>query len=333
MNPYSPSSCGGADALANSFSASYAGVIAFIAVVNEGSFARAADRLGIGRSAVSRSVQKLELQVGARLFSRTTRSTSLTREGEIFFENCNPGVERISQALDDMRELRNGPPRGQLRIGAPMGFGRKVVAPLLKRFRDAYPDIAIDLLLDDRPFDFTGDRMDVAFRNGRLEDSQIIARQVVPMQMFVCATPEYLREHGAIESVDALGMHSGIHYRSGSGRIDEWEFKVDGRLRKALPPAMEVFNDTDLVLQAVLDGRGVGQLAGYQVCDHLRSGRLVPCLTQYAPDDRGHYICYQSRQQLPSRIRVFIDFMIGAIRAMDLECGSTLPIGAAMATP
>jgi DNA-binding transcriptional LysR family regulator len=333
MTPYSPSSGAGADALATSFSASYAGVIAFIAVVNEGSFARAADRLGIGRSAVSRSVQKLEQQVGARLFSRTTRSTSLTREGEIFFENCHPGVERIAQALDDMRELRDGPPRGQLRIGAPMGFGRKVVAPLLNRFRDTYPGIAIDLLLDDRPFDFTGDRVDVAFRNGRMEDSQIIARQVVPMQMFVCASPDYLREHGGIDSVDALRMHSGIHYRSGSGRIDEWEFKVDGRMRKALPPAMEVFNDTDLVLQAVLDGRGVGQLAGYQVCEHLRSGRLVACLAQYAPDDRGHYICYQSRQQLPSRIRVFIDFMIGAIRALDLECGSTLPIGAATATP
>ncbi|NID14933.1 LysR family transcriptional regulator [Luteibacter yeojuensis] len=332
MNFHSPSSGGGADALATSFSASYAGVIAFIAVVNEGSFARAADRLGIGRSAVSRSVQKLEQQVGARLFSRTTRSTSLTREGEIFFENCHPGVERIAQALDDMRELRDGPPRGQLRIGAPVGFGRKVVAPLLNAFRDAYPGIAIDLLLDDRPFDFTGDRVDVAFRNGRMEDSQIVARQVVPMQMFVCATAEYLREHGAIESVDALATHSGIHYRTGSGRIDEWEFKVDGRLRKALPPAMEVFNDTDLVLQAVLDGRGVGQLAGYLVCEHLRSGRLVPCLMQYAPDDRGHYICYQSRQQLPSRIRVFIDFMIGAIRALDLECGSILPIGAAMAT-
>ncbi|MGN6090902.1 MAG: LysR family transcriptional regulator [Luteibacter jiangsuensis] len=332
MNSYPPSVCGGADALATSFSASYAGVIAFIAVVNEGSFARAADRLGIGRSAVSRSVQKLEQQVGARLFSRTTRSTALTREGEIFFENCHPGVEKIAQALDDMRELRDGPPRGQLRIGAPVGFGRKVVAPLLNRFRESYPGIAIDLLLDDRPFDFTGDRVDVAFRNGRMEDSQIVARQVVPMQMFVCATPGYLRDHGAIDSIEALAAHHGIHYRAGSGRIDEWEFKVDGRLRKALPPAMEVFNDTDLVLQAVLDGRGLGQLAGYQVSEYLRSGRLVACLPQYAPDDRGHYVCYQSRRQLPSRIRVFIDFMIAAIRALDLECGSRLPIGVAAAT-
>lgn len=332
MNSYTPSAYGGADALATSFSASYAGVIAFIAVVNEGSFARAADRLGIGRSAVSRSVQKLEQQVGARLFSRTTRSTALTREGEIFFENCHPGVEKIAQALDDMRELRDGPPRGQLRIGAPVGFGRKVVAPLLNRFRESYPGIAIDLLLDDRPFDFTGNRVDVAFRNGRMEDSQIVARQVVPMQMFVCATPGYLRDHSAIDSVEALAAHHGIHYRAGSGRIDEWAFKVDGRLRKALPPAMEVFNDTDLVLQAVLDGRGIGQLAGYQVCEHLRSGRLVACLPQYAPDDRGHYVCYQSRRQLPSRVRVFIDFMIAAIRALDLECGSSLPIGVAAAT-
>jgi len=332
MNSYPPSVFGGADALATSFSASYAGVIAFIAVVNEGSFARAADRLGIGRSAVSRSVQKLEQQVGARLFSRTTRSTALTREGEIFFENCHPGVEKIAQALDDMRELRDGPPRGQLRIGAPVGFGRKVVAPLLNRFREAYPGIAIDLLLDDRSFDFTGDRIDVSFRNGRMEDSQIVARQVVPMQMFVCATPDYLREHGTIDGIEALAAHQGIHYRAGSGRIDEWEFKVEGRLRKALPPAMEVFNDTDLVLQAVLDGRGIAQLAGYQVCEHLRSGRLVACLPQYAPDDRGHYVCYQSRRQLPSRIRVFIDFMIAAIRALDLECGSGLRIGVAAAT-
>ncbi|HXP00257.1 MAG TPA: LysR family transcriptional regulator [Luteibacter sp.] len=334
MNQHvSPSSShGGADALATSFSASYAGVIAFIAVVTEGSFARAADRLGIGRSAVSRSVQKLENQVGARLFSRTTRSTSLTREGEIFFENCHPGVERIAQALDDMRELRDGPPRGQLRIGAPVGFGRKVVAPLLNRFRDVYPDIAIDLVLDDRPVDFTADRVDVAFRNGRMEDSQVIARQVIPMQMFVCASPEYLRAHGAIERIDDLAAHRGIHFRLASGRIDEWEFKENGRLRKTLPPSMDAYNDADLVLQAVLDGRGVAQLAGYQVCEHLRAGRLEACLMQYAPDDRGHYICYQSRQQLPSRVRVFIDFMIAAVRALDLECGTTLSIGALQAT-
>jgi len=100
-----------ADILAASFAASYSGVVAFIAVVTEGSFAKAGERLGVGRSAISRSVQKLEEQLGARLFFRTTRSTALTREGELFYENCRPGVERIVQAVAGLRELREGPPR------------------------------------------------------------------------------------------------------------------------------------------------------------------------------------------------------------------------------
>src|SRR5688572_8128177 len=127
------------DCLVSSLSASYAGLVAFIAVANEGSFARAADRLGIGRSAVSRSVQKLEGQLGVRLFLRTTRSTSLTREGELFYESCRPGVDRILHALEEMRDLREGPPRGQLRISATHGFGRKVIAPLLSGFRKHHP--------------------------------------------------------------------------------------------------------------------------------------------------------------------------------------------------
>ncbi|HVI53707.1 MAG TPA: LysR family transcriptional regulator [Luteibacter sp.] len=310
-----------ADALASSFSASYAGVIAFIAVVNEGSFARAADRLGIGRSAVSRSVQKLEGQVGARLFIRTTRSNALTREGEIFFGNCKPGVDRITQALADMQELREGPPRGQLRISSAAGFGRKVVAPLLNGFRDLYPEIAVDLLLGDHTADFTTEQIDVSFRNGRMEDSQVIARQLIPMHMIVCASPAYAAAYGLPKSVAGLADHQCLNFRLASGRLHEWEFKVEGRLQKVLPKAMLTFNDTDLLMDAALDGRGLAQLAAYQVCEHLRSGRLVACLPQYAPDDRGHYICYLSRRQLPSRIRVFVDYMIARVRALDLRCG------------
>ena len=155
-----------ADTLANSFSTSYAGVLAFLAVANEGSFAKAGDRLGIGRSAVSRGIQKLEAQLGARLLSRTTRSLSLTREGELFHARCQPGVAQVSQAIEDLRELRGGPPSGRLRIGAAVDFGRKIVAPLLREFHDRYPDITLDLVLSDAPVDFTSDRIDVAFRDG-----------------------------------------------------------------------------------------------------------------------------------------------------------------------
>nr|WP_231501783.1 LysR family transcriptional regulator [Bordetella petrii] len=316
-NPAAPSN--GADSLAYSFATSYAGVVAFIAVAAEGNFAKAGDRLGIGRSAVSRSVQKLEDQLGTRLFVRTTRSTSLTPEGERFYENCHPGVERIVQALDAMRDLRAGPPSGHLRVCSTVGFGRKVVAPLLHGFRARYPDIAVDLLLDDAPTDFTTDRIDVSFRNGRMEDSQVIAKQLIPMQMLVCASPAYAARRPLPRDIDELASHDCVNFRLASGRVFEWEFKVGGHLRKFTPPGMLAFNDADLVLQAVLDGHGIAQMAGYQVCEHLRAGRLVACLPQYAPDDRGHYLCFLSRQHLPSRMRAFIDYMTEQIRAQDLQ--------------
>lgn len=302
------------DTLAASFATSYAGVLAFMAVVNEGSFAKAGDRLGIGRSAVSRSVQRLEAQLDARLFHRTTRSTSLTSEGEMFFARCEPGVTHIAQALEDMRELRQGPPRGRLRICSAATFGRKVVAPLLAGFNAAYPEIAIELLLDDAPPDFIGDRIDVSFRNGRLEDSQVVAKQLVPMRLMVCASPDYARRHGLPRTLPELQQHRGIHLRLPSGRVSEWEFKVDGRPQRAMPPGVSIFNDDELVLQAAMAGQGLAQLAAYQACAPLRDGNLITCLDAYAPDDRGHYICYLSRQQLPLRIRVFIDYMTQQIR-------------------
>ena len=310
------------DPLASSFATTYAGVVAFIAVVAEGSFARAADRLGIGRSAVSRSVQKLETQLDTRLFLRTTRSTVLTSEGELFYDSCHSGVERIVQAVDEMRDLRAGVPRGQLRLCSTVGFGRKVVAPLLRGFRAQYPDITLDLMLDDQQTDFTSKRIDVAFRNGRLDDSQVVARQIIPMQMLVCASPEYARRHGLPQAVDELAAHRCINFKLASGRSYEWDFKVGGVARKFAPPTAATFNDADLVLQAVLDGEGLAQLAGYQICDLLRSGQLVSCLAQYAPDDRGHYLCYLNRRHLPSRVRVFVDYMTAQIRAMDLHCVS-----------
>jgi len=311
---------GQGDALASSFATTYAGVIAFIAVVHEGSFARAAERLGIGRSAVSRSVQKLEAQLATRLFLRTTRSTALTAEGELFFENCRPGVDRILQSVEEMHDLRSGAPRGSLRISSTVAFGRKVIAPLLKDFHATYPGITLDLVLDDRPTDFTSDRIDVAFRDGRVDDGQIVAKKLVPMPMLVCASPDYARRHGLPRTVGELARHSCVNFRFASGRVFEWEFKVDGLVHKHLPKGWLCFNDADLVLQSVLDGEGIAQMAGYQVAEHLRAGRLLACLAQHAPDDRGHYLCYLSRHHMPTRMRTFIDYMTERIRALDLHC-------------
>ena len=316
------------DPLTSSFSASYAGVVAFIAVATEGSFARAGERLGVGRSAVSRSVQKLEGQLGTRLFQRTTRATSLTREGELFFDNCRPGVERILHALEEMRDLREGPPRGLIRVCAPLGFGRKIVAPLIAAFRERHAEVAVELVLDEREADLVTGRVDVAFREGVLDDSQIIAKQLIPLQRLVCASPGYARRHGLPASVEAIEKHACINQRLPNGSLRGWDFKVDGHARSVAPHANLTFNDPELVLQAVLRGDGLAQLPAYEVCDALRAGSLVACLEDASPDDGGHYLCYLSRQQLPKRIRVFVDFMTTQVRALDLDCAMLMPLAA-----
>lgn len=303
-----------ADPLAFSFTTPYAGVVAFIAVVAEGSFTRAADRLGIGRSSISRSIRKLEDQLNIRLFLRTTRSTTLTREGDVFYARCHGGVERIVLAVEEMQNFREGPPRGHLCISSAVSFGRRVVAPLLSEFQIAYPDLSIELLLCDEPTDLISDRVDIAFRNGRMEDSQIVAKQIIPMQMVVCASRDYQQDQGLPATVEDLAHHQCINFRFSSGRIVEWEFNVDGQPRKFLPRAKLTYNDADLVLQAVLDGQGIAQMPGYLIRDSLKTGALVPCLAQHAPHDSGHYICFRNREYLPSRKRVFIDFMTAKIR-------------------
>src|SRR5690606_35521692 len=142
---------------------------------------------------------------------------------------CHTGVDRIVEAVDEMRDLREGPPRGQLRISSAVGFGRKVVAPLLREFRSAYPDVSIDLLLSDKSTDFISDRVDIAFRNGRMDDTEIIAKQIIPMLMLVCASRDYQQANGLPTTVEHLANHQCINFRLASGRVFEWVFKVDGQ--------------------------------------------------------------------------------------------------------
>ena len=118
-----------------------------------------------------------------------------------------------------------------------------------------------------------------------------------------------------------------------TGRVREWEFKVDGLAQRCQPAALHTFNDPDLVLEAVLDGLGLAQLPAYQVCDLLRDGRLVGCLHQHAPDDGGHYLCYLSRKQLPARIRVFVDYMTEHTRSLDLGWSAPVAPAQSVALP
>lgn len=299
-----------ADARSATFGTSCTGIMAFMAVATEGSFAKAGERLGVSRSAISRNVQKLESQLSTRLFVRTTRNTHLTHEGRRFFDNCHQGIAQVEEAMNDMLELRQGPPSGLIRIGTPISFGRMVLTPLLERFSNAYPDISLDLHLDDGLLDHALDEIDVAFRSGRIEDSSIIARRLGPMRRAVCAAPSYVAAHELPATLEELAHHQCIGHRVANGRVHDWEFYRDGRAHKLTPKSRVTANNSDLVLHTVLQGWGVAQMADFQIADHVAAKELVVTLADELPNDLGHYICYPSRRHLPARTRVFIDFMV-----------------------
>lgn len=308
------------DSLAASFSTSYASVVAFISVANEGSFVRAAERLGVGRSAISRSIQRLESQIGVRLFQRTTRTTSLTREGELFYENCKPGVARVVRALEEMYELREGPLRGRIRIQASTGFGRSVIAPLLATFASLHPLVSLELILGDRPINYAGDRIDVGFVDGELDDVQIVARRLIPTQFVLCGSMEYLSRHGAPRTLEDLTDHSCVTELDANGHARPWKFQVNGQRHLCTMSSYISFNDPSLVLDQVLAGRGLAQFAGYQVARHLNDGAVVACLPDLRPADQIHSITYLSREHMPDRLREFIDFMVDRVRQLDFDC-------------
>jgi DNA-binding transcriptional LysR family regulator len=307
------------DSVSTNFSTQYAGIMTFLTVASEGSFANASRRLGVGRSAVSRSIQRLEAHLKTRLFLRTTRTTKLTEDGERFFENCHRGVAHISDALEEMFDRQEGSPRGRIRISSSMAFGRRIVEPLVDKFIEMYPGVRIELLLEDRPTDFASDQIDVSFRMGRVKDSLIVAKSLQPMRMATVAAPSYVATHGLPETPESLADHKCVNYQLWDGRRFEWEFTVDGLTRRFQPKTDLMFNDTELVLRAALRGKGLAQLAGYLIRSHIDAKDLLVVLPEYAPEDRAYFLCYLSRQHMPSRVRKFIDFMTDEIRAINFN--------------
>src|SRR5262249_51769875 len=149
------------------------------------------------------------------------RTTNLTREGETFFEHCNRGVSQIADAVNNMLDLRQGPPRGSIRVCASVAFGRNVIAPLIFKFSEIYPEIEVDLLLEDRPACLAGKQIDVAFRDGHIEDSNIIAKRLVAMQMVLCASRSYVEKRGLPATLEELRRHDCVNLRLPGGRVSE----------------------------------------------------------------------------------------------------------------
>jgi DNA-binding transcriptional LysR family regulator len=299
----------------------FAGVIAFMKVAASGSFSDAARELGISVPAVSRSISRLETQLEIKLLERTTHRVSVTPEGRSFFENCLPSVEHLLNATAELKRSTQLPV-GTVRISSTVGFGRKQIAPLLHGFKEIYPDIQLEFDLNDRQVDFSEGDVDVAIRNGRLEDADIIARQLLPMRLITCAAPEYLKSAGLPVDLEDLQRHEIIAFRlQNTGKPHAWEFDVDGVFTQLSLPYTQLFNDPELVALATIAGGGLAQIGSYQAEHWIAKGLLVPILPQYIAQGRGHFICYRRREKTPLRVRLFVDYIVEAFNAESLENG------------
>jgi DNA-binding transcriptional LysR family regulator len=282
----------------------------FVRAATLGSLRGAAVDQGISPQAASHAVMQLEKELGVRLFHRTTRKLSLTEDGQRLFDSVRPALATLSSALDEARRSKEEV-SGMLRVSAPRALGLPVLWPYFEEFQKRYPDVQLEVQLDDQFTDLVTERADVGFRGGPPPSGGSIARPLVPIQAIVCASPDYIERHGAPRTIDELAQHRCTGYRrANTGKLAQWQFRVGDEIVYRDVPTAICMNDTEMEAQAVLSGLGIGQLGGFSAAPHIRSGRLVPLLTQHVTEFGMIYIYYGHRTEQSLRVRTFIDFMV-----------------------
>lgn len=280
----------------------------FARVVEEGSFSKAAQGLGLSKSAVSKQVGRLEDRLGVRLLNRTTRRLSLTEPGTAFYNGCRQLVADAEAAEDAVSHLASAP-RGTLRVNVPMSFGQCHVAPALPEFLRRYPELSVDLQLNDRTVDLIEEGYDMAVRVGQLPDSSLIAKRLAPMRRALVAAPDYLDRRGRPAHPRDLAAHDCLIYTYlSSGR--EWRFQGgDGEIRVPLSGRLEA-NNGDALCAAARAGAGVALLPTFICSADLLAGRLECILPEWtAENDAGIHAVFPASRNLSPKVRVFVDFL------------------------
>ena len=292
----------------------------FVASVEAGSFAQAAVRLHLSRSAVGKSIARLEERLGVRLFHRTTRSQRLTDNGALFYERCLRALEEIRGAESQL-ETGKHQVNGRLRVAVPVLFGRQCIAPLLIELAQEHPGLELEMSFSDRVVDLVEEGFDMAVRNGALADSSVlVARRLGEHRMVLCAAPDYLLKNGQPQTVDDLRQHTAINYTR-AGRVLHWQLMdYDGTSRTFIPRSSLNMDDLQAICDAALAGHGLAWLPCWMVIKEIQQGDLVPLLKQ-APDVRFDvHAVWQQTPHLPLRVRIAIDMLVKRLPAvMSLE--------------
>lgn len=285
---------------------------AFVAVVQGGSFVKAADKLATSKAVLSRLVMELEAQLDTRLLNRTTRRQSLTEAGADYFERCR-------KILDDLVEANlaasagTARPVGRLRINAPVSFGNLHLAPLWGGFLQRHPDVTLDVTLSDRVVDLVEDGYDLAIRIARLPDSSLVSRQLASTRVVLCAAPAYLKRQPKLRSIKDIAAHPVIAYSYWSGG-DVWAFEGPDGPAEVVTQARLRSNSGDTCLAAALAGQGLILQPDFIVGPDLKAGRLVEVLPQYRAPTLAIHAVYPSRQHLSVKVRRMVEHLAAAFK-------------------
>ncbi len=287
----------------------FAELAAFVAVARERSFRRAAERLRLSPSALSRTVRSLEERLGTRLLNRTTRSVAPTQAGDALFRRVGAAMAEMDGAVRDAAAFQVRP-KGLVRVNLPHVAARVVIEPILAGFSQAYPDVRLDLVLDDGMADVVADGFDAGIRSGTLVHRDMVAVPLTPdLRMAVVGSPRYFEGRPPPVVPADIRHHACVTYRwHGTGVLFRWSFEgPDGRVEVAVDSVVTA-NDTDLLLAAALAGVGLAFLPDNLVAGHLARGELVRALEDWCQPFSGFHLYYPSRSFMPPSFRAFVDF-------------------------
>lgn len=283
-------------------------IATFVAVSKAGGYTAAATQTGLTRSAIGKSIVRLEDRLQVRLFNRTPRSFSLTDDGRAFYARCVLVLEELEEA-EAMMATRSEAPTGVLRISLPLVLGQLYVMPIVERFLQRWPELRVEAEFTDRLVDLIDEGCDVALRIGEPKyDSSLISKTIASQGMLTCAAPAYLAVAGPTATPDDLRTHHCLFFAS-AGRALPWAFERDDRKISFSKPARLQADSADVLCRAAINGIGIAHLPAYLMHDAIAAGQLQVILADYQTAQHPIRIVYPVRKHLSPKVRLFIDFL------------------------
>lgn len=281
----------------------------FLRVAENGSFVRAAESLDRPASTVSAAVQTLESKLGTRLFHRTTRSVSLTIDGNAFYSRCQTAVQYIEET-ENLFRRNNSEVTGTIRVDVPSRVGSHIIIPALPLFFRLYPAVKVELGVTDRNVNLAEEGIDCAIRVGQLENSGMVAKCLGYLRIINVASADYIAEYGRPESPGELSRHNSIGYASPtSGRKELFEWVHQGEVERAVINSILTVNSAEASIAACIAGMGILQIPAYDVCDKLAAGLLCELMPDFRPRAIPVSILYPHRRHLSRPVRLFTDWL------------------------